>query len=886
MATPTTSSTESTTPTAPSQGSYSYQLVIVESPAKAKTIERYLGRGFVVRASVGHIRDLPKKSPKGTTQAVPGIDLDTLEPTYVIPEKRMATVADLRRLAANASAVWFATDLDREGEAIAWHLAVVLGIDPLHAKRVTFNAVTKADVQEAFKHPRPIDMNRVNAQQARRLLDRLVGYMVSPVLWRKVAGGLSAGRVQTPAARLIVDRERGIAAFRPNESWGIHTTLNLSGANSAVLGTEWAAFCGQRDPRGRGPLVRERVAWLAQRAALECELVEVAGKPFKVEADAASAEDLTLAVADALRAVGLEGVTINIAKDEAGRGRAANRVTITGTLDPKARYAVSSVETTRTRSKPSPPFITSTLQQAAAGRLGLATDGTMSAAQHLFDALGWITYHRTDSVQLSPEAISRVRGFIKSEYGEGYLPESPRHYPSKPHAQEAHGAICPTDLNRTPESLKGATNEVYLYLRLYTLIWRQFVASQMVDAEWESTEIRLERSDQKTGAVLKAAGRVLARDGFYRAAGVPQSDSEQTLPPTTVGAVAAPFFLEATQKFSSPPPRFTEATLVRALEATGLGRPSTYATIVKSIQTRKYVEQVDRRFYATDLGMAVVDFLVHAFATNFVELDYTRRIEQELDEIAQGKKDWKAMLKTTHAALGPLIELSAQLPHVKSVLMPAKYACPKCGSRTEYRLGKHGRFLSCSSYPTCRFANQVDREGTPLVPAQLDLLSPTGRPMVMRQGRFGPFIIEDVPPPALPYTKGMKAKPRDPRETSARPFTIAIDKEGRIEFRPPPLVTDRPCPKCQSPLNLRAGRHGPRLACSRFPDCRGRAPFGKLAESIQGPLTQRLASHVNGHAGIVVTRRNGTPVAEGTPVADLIMPGGDGTLPIHPDAGG
>ncbi len=889
---------------APRQAAEAFQLVIVESPAKAKTIEKYLGEGFVVRASVGHIRDLPAKAPKGVKQPVPGVDLDTFEPTYAVQEGKSATVSELKKLAAASNDVWFATDLDREGEAIAWHLAVLLGIDPSKAKRVTFDAVTKADVQDAFKHPHPINMERVNAQQARRILDRIVGYLISPVLWRKVAGGLSAGRVQTPAARLIVDREREIAAFTPDESWEIHSTLTFDLAKSIVLAKEWAAFCGQRDERGRGPLVRDLMAWLAERASLECELVEVGGKPFKVETDAASTADLTLSVTEALTAAGLESVTFARTTDTTGRGRAVNRVAITGTLDPKARYSVSSIDTTRTRSKPYPPFITSTLQQAAAGRLGFATDRTMRTAQQLYEGIdvpgegrvGLITYMRTDSTHLSTEAINRVRGFIKSEYGDRYLPDSPRRYASSNKgAQEAHEAIRPTDPARTPESIKRALTEEQL--RLYTLIWRGFVACQMVDAEWDSTAIRFLRSDRETGAVMKTTGRVLFFDGCYRAAGVPQSDSEQTLPKTKVGAEAAPFSLEAEQKFSSPPPRFTEATLVKALEAAGIGRPSTYASIVRTIQDREYVEQVDRRFYATDLGMAVVDFLVQAFATNFVELDYTRRIEEELDEVAQGEKEWKAILKTTHDFLRPLIELSAKLPHVKSVLDPAKYACPRCGSRTEYRLGKHGRFLSCSAYPACKFANPVDREGTPLVPAELDLLSPKGIPMIKRHGRFGEFLVEDVPAPApapkkdtkdktdKTGKKSKKAKKGKAKEPLVRGFILNIDKKGNIKFpAPAPLVTEIPCTRCGSPMNLREGKRGPWLGCSGFPKCKGREAFGKLAEPMQESLTKALANQLKGHTPIVVTRRDGTPVADGTPVEDLIMPGGIATLPIHPDA--
>ncbi len=870
------------------------QLVIVESPAKAKTIEKYLGSGFVVRASVGHIRDLPTKAPKGVKQPVPGVDLDTFEPTYVVHEGKSTTVTELRRLAKSASDIWFATDLDREGEAIAWHLAVLLDVDPLQAKRVTFDAVTRADVQDAFRHPHPINMDRVDAQQARRILDRVVGYLVSPVLWKKVAGGLSAGRVQSPATRMIVDREREIAAFLPDESWEVHATMTMDPVKAGALASEWERFTAQRDGRGKGPLVRERMAWLAERSSIECELVEVAGKSVKIEAESSASVDLSPSALKAVEAAGLMDAKATRSTDASGRGRAGKRVMIAGRIDPKTRYAIDSIDTTRTRSKPYPPFITSTLQQAASGRLTFATDRTMRVAQQLYEGIdvpgegrvGLITYMRTDSTHLSGEAIAKARAFIKDHYGARYLPDAPRPYASSNKAaQEAHEAIRPTDPSRTPESLAHSLTEDQL--KLYTLIWRGFVACQMVDAEWDSTAIRLVRSDAKTGAIFKASGRVLAFDGCYRASGVPQSDSEQTLPKAKVGDPAAPFSIEAEQKFSSPPPRYSEATLVKGLEAAGIGRPSTYASIIRTIQEREYVEQVDRRFHATDLGMAVVDLLVQAFASNFIELDYTRRIEEELDEIAQGKENWRDMLRTTTRILEPLIKKSAALPHAKSILEPARYACPTCGSRTEYRLGRNGKFLSCSAYPTCTFANPVDREGRPQLPEQLDLLSPKGIPMVKRHGRFGEFLVEDLPlPPKAPKTrKKSKKGEAQPAAKVERGFILNVDRKDCLKFpAAPPFVTELPCPKCQSPMNLREGKRGPWLGCSTFPKCKGREAFTKLDEAQQKTLEQSLATQLKGFTPVVVTRRDGTPIPEGTPISALSMPNGVATLAIHPDA--
>ncbi len=870
-----------------------YQLVIVESPAKAKTIEKYLGKGYAVRASVGHIRDLPKRAPKGVKQPVPGVDLDTFEPTYVVDDRKLDTVNELKRLAKSATTIWFATDLDREGEAIAWHLAVLLGIAPKDAKRVVFDAVTKADVSEAFAHPRPINMDRVDAQQARRILDRIVGYLVSPVLWKKVAGGLSAGRVQSPATRLVVDREREIAAFTPDESWSMTAEMALDPSMAQGLATKWDEFHGRRDERGRGPLVRDRLAWLAEHKGLECELVEVAGLPFKVESDRDSKTDLTPAIVRAAEAAGILDPAVQRTSDPTARGRAKSKAVVVGRIDPAARYAVESIETNRTKSKPYPPFITSTLQQAASGKLGFATDRTMRVAQQLYEGIeipgegrvGLISYMRTDSTNLSAEALKRAREFIASHYGPRYLPDAPRRYSSSnAHAQEAHEAIRPTDPSRTPESLARSLTEEQF--KLYGLIWRGFVACQMVEAEWDSTAIRLVRKDKKTGATFKANGRVLIFDGCYRASGVPTSDSEQRLPPVAKGDVSAPFAIEPEQKFSSPPPRYSEATLVKALEEAGIGRPSTYASIIRTIQEREYVEQVDRRFHATDLGMAVNDFLTEAFRENFIEVDYTRRIEEELDSIAQGQEHFKDMLKGFVKQLQPGIRRATAMEHVKATTIPAPYACPMCGSRTEYRLGKGGRFLSCGSYPGCKYANAVDRQGRPLLPEQLDLVSPNGVNMVKRHGKFGDFLVEDLPRPEKPKKSRKKPKAGDPT-TPAAPaepaqFILNVDRKGGLKLpSAPAYLTALPCPKCASPMNLRDGKRGAWLGCSRFPKCRGRESFTKLPEDQQALLQKALDNHLKGFTKLVVCRRDGTAIPEGTPIVLLAMPNGVQELAIH-----
>ena len=369
-----------------------YQLVIVESPAKAKTIEKYLGRGFIVKASVGHIRDLPKRAPKGVKQPVPGVDLEhDFAPTYEVDPGKLKTVNELRKLAKAASDVWFATDLDREGEAIAWHLTQVLGVDPAVAKRVTFDAITKSEVQKAFQSPRAINMPRVEAQQARRIVDRIVGYRVSPVLWKKVAGGLSAGRVQSVASRIVAEREQEIRAFTPSESWEITGGMTFDVDTAGQLHEEWTRFMAQRDERGRPPFVRDRMAWLAYRRSLSCDLVEVGGRPFKIEAENTSVADLAGDAAKAAEAAGLLNVEVHRETNADGKGRGQNVVRITGRPNPAARYNVESIDVTRTRSRPYPPFITSTLQQAASSRLGMSTDRTMRIAQQLYEALICLT---------------------------------------------------------------------------------------------------------------------------------------------------------------------------------------------------------------------------------------------------------------------------------------------------------------------------------------------------------------------------------------------------------------------------------------------------------------------------------------------------------------
>ena len=716
----------------------SYKLVIVESPAKAKTITKYLGSGFKVEASKGHIRDLPPRAPKGSKQPVPGVDLDNnFEPTYEVSEDRKAQVTALKKLAKGAGEIWFATDLDREGEAIAWHLAELLGVDPLKAKRVEFDEITRTAILKAFEEPRPIDINRVNAQQARRILDRIVGYEVSPVLWKKVAGGLSAGRVQSVALKLIVDREREIRAFQPDEYWKVEAAMTPDAAKGAALAKDWNTFMARRDDRHKGPTVKEQSAWLAERNGIECELVQVGGKPLDLGREVPKYEDhpdfgkekpsieipdwvirkkeedkknktpipqeprwydagdsLAARVKAVAEAVGLDGVSVEITAPVARTdirhevdpvGFARWQRTVRGTIGAGVRYRVKSIERSGTSSKPRAPFITSTLQSSASYALGFGTARTMRVAQMLYQGVnvpgegpvGLITYMRTDSTNLSGEALGTVRSFISEKYGEKYLPEKARFYgSSNKSAQEAHEAIRPTNVRRTPESLRGVIDEEQW--RLYNLIWQRFVACQMTDAQYDSTSVLLERSDKATGAVFKATGRVQTFDG-YTVTGIRGEGEDQELPAMKEGQEMAPFWLDPQQKFTSPPARFNEASLVRELEKQGIGRPSTYASIINTIEERKYVEQVSRAFHATDIGMAVCGFLEEPFKGSFMDVGYTRRIEEEFDEIAEGKLKWQAMLKEFYVPFKSVVAGLMDRKHVKGEMELAPYACPICG---------------------------------------------------------------------------------------------------------------------------------------------------------------------------------------------------------------
>jgi DNA topoisomerase I len=849
-------------------------LVIVESPSKAKTINKYLGSDFVVLASIGHVRDLPAKAKKGEKAPVPGVDLEhSFKPTYEILSGKEQVIKDLKRAAKDANDVWFATDLDREGEAIAWHLAEELGIDPREARRVVFTAITKKEIAHAFSNPHPIDIDRVNAQQARRILDRIVGYQVSPLLWKKVARGLSAGRVQSVAVRLVVERERDIRAFIPDEYWQIQGNFALSEDLAHTLADAWLAFTQEKDDKGNTPTQKRQNAWLSEHKSIRADLIRVAGEDFKprLTADAwtalgenldADAGDLTGQVKAAAELAGLKRIETSTAEDDEARGPARFTRTITGSIDPATPYKVTSIEVKQTTARPAGPFTTSTLQQAASSRLGFGAQRTMRAAQALYEGVdipgegpvGLITYMRTDSTHIAGEALTSVRTYIGSNFGDKYLPDKPNFFANKnKSAQEAHEAIRPTSLAYPPSKVKKVLKDDQY--RLYELIWNRFVACQMTPAKWDSTSFFIEGgTDPAKPVTFKASGRRLAFDGFYKVMGVPNAGEDIVLPDLNEGQPMSPFALDVNQKFTSPPSRYSEASLIKTLEAEGIGRPSTYASIIQVIQDRKYVEQIARAFHSTDLGEVVTDKLVEAFP-RLMDIGYTRKMEAELDKIEEDHADWVEMLAGFYERFQTsLARAHEELQHAKAEVQPSPYDCPQCGRTLVYRFGKNGRFLSCSTYPDCKFACPVDRRGRPQKAEFVNIKCPkTGRPMIRKTGRFGPFITTIL----------------EEGEDPSVGIILNLDKKGHVTApSPPALETDLPCAKCGEPLNLRDGIRGPWLGCSAFPKCRGRGKWTELDEKKQASLRKQLEDLLAENPIPIIETLDGQPLtdAKGRPL--------------------
>jgi DNA topoisomerase-1 len=822
----------------PVRGGSGRTLVIVESPAKAKTINKYLGAGFTVKASMGHVRDLPQKGI--------GVDVDkNFEPTYEVLATRKKIIGELKAAARGADQVYLATDLDREGEAIAWHLAHALDLDVGTAKRVVFNEITKGAILNAFKSPRGIDEGKVNAQQARRILDRLVGYKISPLLWKKVARGLSAGRVQSVAVKLVVDRELEIQKFMPEEYWKLVGIFTADMVNAGALAEQWRNFLAGDEEESApddgtdsaeavaaanaGRTVAEKSEFLREHSAFRADLVEVGGKKF----DPKESEEARRAA----EAVGLVDIMVTTVENDGTngprgipvKGPAKTLTKVVGIADAQqagVEFRVRELNAKLSTSRPPGPFSTSTLQQAASNSLGFGAQRTMRVAQQLYEgvdlegigAVGLITYMRTDSQNISREALGTVRGFIDRQFGAKYLPESPNFFASKAGAQEAHEAIRPTDVELTPSSIRGRglTEEQF---RLYELIWKRFVACQMTPAQWNVTEAFIEARNKKQPGnavgVFKAVGRTLAFDGFTRVAGVYTRFDEQILPKLAQSQEVAALDLTPTQHFTSPPSRYSEASLVKALEAEGIGRPSTYASIIATIQDRNYVEAKGRTLYATDLGIKVTEKLIEGFP-DIMETSFTRTIEAELDQVEEAHKNWVEVVSDFYGPLmRDLATAEERMTHARAEQTPSEHKCPKCGAMMAYRLSKRGkRFLSCSRYPECDGAQNVDAEGKPV---QLEVTAfncpVCGKPMIKRVGRFGAFL-------------GCSGYPE------CKTIQNLDKKTGEpLPPKPPPEDTGMVCPKCNKKhIVIRQGKRGPFMSCIGFPKCRTTLPAERLEE--------------------------------------------------------
>jgi DNA topoisomerase-1 len=612
-------------------------LVIVESPTKAKTISRFLGRDFLVKSSYGHIRDLPKSEL--------GVDIkNNFKPTYVIPEKSKKIISELKKDAQKAEVVILATDEDREGEAIAWHLTEALGLgnsELPQVKRIVFHEITERALKEALQNPRGIDMNLVNAQQARRILDRLVGYELSPFLWRKVHAGLSAGRVQSAALRLIVERERERERFKPQEYWTITASLK------------------KLDPKS---------------------------KPEKFEA---------LLVEINRESIPQFGIKT---KEEAEK--------IASKLK-QATFEVEKIEKKETKRKPLPPFTTSTLQQAAWQFLRFSAKQTMRLAQELYEN-GYITYMRTDSTNLSAEALEAAKNFLKKEFGERYVLSIPRQFVTKSKlAQEAHEAIRPTNPNLTPAALKK--DLAPRQLKLYDLIWRRFLASQMPEAELDQTLVDIAAKVKKDTYTLRASGQIIRFDGFLR---IWRSKiEERELPQLEKGEGLELIEVIPLQHFTEPPPRYTDASLVKALEEYGIGRPSTYAPIIATLEMRNYVERDERKtLKPTGIGIIVTELLEKHFPT-IVDYGFTALIENELDEIAKGQREWVPVVREVYLPFHEnLLAKEKEVTRKEATERPSEEICDKCGRPMVTKYGRFGPFLACSGFPECKNVKKIPRE--------------------------------------------------------------------------------------------------------------------------------------------------------------------------------
>ena len=762
-------------------------LVIVESPAKARTIERYLGADYRVLASYGHVRDLPENPGKGKF----GVDVDhDFAPEYVISEDRRKQVAEISKAAKSADTVFLATDLDREGEAIAWHVAEAAHVPAAKTQRVTFNEITEGAIREAFAHPRQIDTNLVDAQQTRRIVDRLVGYTLSPLLSRKVRAGLSAGRVQSVAVRLVVEREREIEAFETREYWSLEALL------ATVDGTTFPA-----------------------------EVVRIDGAPLEI-----------------------------------GDGDTAERhaTTLRG-----LRPVVTKVGTRKQTRSPAPPFTTSTLQQEASRKLGFSPKRTMSVAQHLYEGadtpdghVGLITYMRTDSTAIAGVAMGEARQVIGDRFGQPYTMPKGRVYKTKSKgAQEAHESIRPTSFRRDPDSLAGSLKPEEL--RLYRLIWQRAIASQMAAKEMETTTIELAAAPYE----LRASATRTLFDGFSRVYtegrddDSSDDDEERRLPSLAEGAVTSVVDVTPSQHFTEPPPRFTEATLIKALEEHGIGRPSTYAATISTITDRGYVRVEDRRLHPEIVARIVTDLLVEHFG-DYVDVAFTARMEEELDEIARGERAWVPLLREFYGPLRDRVDEKRKVLRRADFTTEATDEVCSLGHPMVIRLGRNGRFLACSLFPEHKESRPLPGDEAPPQAGEGEICPQCGEGVLVgKNGRFGPFV-----------------------GCSRYPDCTFIKKEGP----PPPdqLAFEVICPKNGDGhlVARRARRTGNVFyGCSAYPKCdytTNFEPVGAIHDADQGPVAR------NGESGICLRCGADVPLPKGANLVGARLAGG----PPNPEA--
>lgn len=733
-------------------------LLVVESPAKAKTIQKYLGKDFDVRASVGHIVDLPKKEL--------GVDVDAdFTPQYEVMKDKKKVVTELKKAAKKADAIVLAPDPDREGEAIAWHIAQELrseaGDKPI--TRARFNEITKKAILEALKEPEVLNESLYNAQQARRILDRIVGYQISPLLWNKVRRGLSAGRVQSVAVRLVVERERLVEAFVPEEYWTID-----------------AKFEADSPP------------------PFAAKLLKIGDK-----------------------------------KEKVGDGETAHRIT----EELRAgEFKVTRVEKKERKRKPTPPFITSKLQQEAARKLGFTAKRTMMVAQRLYEgveigaegAVGLITYMRTDSLRVSNDALEEVREVIGQRYGADSLPDKPNFYKSKKSAQEAHEAIRPTSASHTPEKMKAYLDKDLL--RLYTLIWNRFVASQMKPAVFDQTAVDLENGPylfRATGSILKFKGFM---EVYLEGTDEPtDEDAEGLLPALEEGDKPKLAELTPNQHFTQPPPRFTESTLVKELEEREIGRPSTYASILSTIQDKEYVEKRENKFHPSDLGLLVNDLLVENFP-DILDPAFTAQMEQRLDMIEEGELEWIKELKDFYGPFAETLALAKKnMRNVKAQNIETEHKCEKCSATMVIKWGRRGEFLACSAYPECKNTMEFKREDGKIIPikgtaeVEGEVCEKCDSAMVLKKGRFGAFLACSGYP---------ECKNTRPVAGEGTPEVVLGEAGGT-------------CETCSAKLMVRKARKGNRyIACENYPTCKSARPFkmGVLCAKDQGELTERAGA--------------------------------------------